>query len=140
MKIEVGKAYRRRDGSRAVATVWHDKPSWPEGGWFEMSPGPEVYGNGKLVNGSDRPADLVAEWPDEPTGPVVTETVKRVVEGTFSRVRIRHVAKSSVMLKLMGSAGGDTVVVAMDAAELRAAAAVLTEVADALDEAATCAR
>lgn len=122
MKIEVGKAYRRRDGSRAVATVWHDKPSWPEGGWFEMSPGPEVYGNGKLVNGSDRPADLVAEWPDEPTGPVVTETVKRIKPGEYGIVRV-------------GFANSISIVSSNDPAELRAAAAVLTEIADALDEA-----
>lgn len=81
---------------------------------------------------------LVDEWTDEPTGPVITETIKRIKPGVYGRVEVlsgpTDMCASAVQVTIHpGSPVSPHLW--LDASELRAAAATLTEIADALGEA-----
>ena len=126
MKIEEGKYYRTRDGRKVGPMVS-----------FGVGSG---YLKGNVANDEERVfrtadgghdfqislLDLVSEWTDEPTGPVRERLVKEIVPGFYGIVCV-------------GFRGGDKdkpeVSVAFaghSADELRAAAATLLEIADAL--------
>jgi hypothetical protein len=65
----------------------------------------------------------------KPQGPVITETVKRIVPGVYGSVSVSHVAKDAVEIAIKGP----DYHAEMNAAELRAAIVTLTEIADALE-------
>lgn len=66
----------------------------------------------------------------EPKGPVITETVKRIVPGAYGCVRVGEVYGSGrIDIALHRSAE----MLPLSAAELRDAIATLTEIADALE-------
>lgn len=144
LKIEEGKFYRTRDGQKvgpisrgyrgfnfwvapdlggSWSACWHEDGSyWPEGHPYRTP-----------VNAG---YDLVAEWTDEPTGPVRTRTVTEIEPGTYGRIEVTGTYKQDrVTLQWQGDSIHDAVpIVGMNAAELRAAAAVFTQLADALDQ------
>lgn len=121
MKIEAGKFYRTRDGQKI--------------GPFRVAEGITLaytgtgdswHLDGRYYRSCESPFDIIAEWTDEPTSPVRTVTRKEIEPGTYGYVEIggatsRHadVAVRSAMYS---------------ASELRAAAKVFTDLADALDE------
>lgn len=138
MKIEAGKYYRTRDGKKAGPLVLPPSRDGAEG-WVDGDVFHSWRDNGKfLLIGGEHDLDLVAEW--EPTGPVVTETVKRINPGIYGKLNITGTyQKNRVTLDwVTDDFHSAPPIVGLDAAELRAAAAVLTEIADALDEGATC--
>jgi hypothetical protein len=61
----------------------------------------------------------------EPAGPVITETVKRIVPGVYGAVTTSERNDSGVRISFPAAR--------LDATELRAAIATLTEIADALE-------
>jgi len=126
MKLEVGKYYRTRDGEkvgpmradprgRARGFEWADEHDWAwrADGTFD-------------IRRLECDEDLIAEWVDEPAapqpaGPVRTITRKEVVPGTYGDVFVDE--------------DGDVRVGYMsDAADIRAAIATLSEIADAMEE------
>lgn len=134
MKIEEGKSYKTRDGRKA------SEPEWDSyfGCWYlvideasEDNRAVRAY-RSDGIHGSDRVPndpnlDLVAEWADEPTGPVVVETVKRIVPGTHNGLEVKHFGGEAGVY-ITADAG------LWDASKLRAGAAIMTRYADALDE------
>lgn len=131
MKIEAGKYYKARDG-RKVGPMERNVESAIELPWLERGNDQCAWhGDGKRYVGSKAPEwDLVAEWTDEPTSPVRTVTRREIVPGTYGLV---------VVSGGPDQGGGPFVRVvlgreAFDASELRAAAKVFTDLADALDE------
>lgn len=121
-RLEVGKFYKTRDG-RKVGPVFMDGDNDPFV-WFDQNGGCWAIdgedGNAVGNIGSKTSGDIIAEWTEEPAGPVRTVTRKEIVPGTYGRVRITN--------------GGYVHVNSMkDAAELRAAIATLTEIADAME-------
>jgi hypothetical protein len=74
----------------------------------------------------------------KPAGPVITETVKRqrIIPGIYGRVSIHELGEHGIQYFALVDSVSDkerTAHVAMNAAELRAAIATLTEIADALE-------
>lgn len=140
IQIKAGKYYRTRDGrkvgpmvlaGKAGEIIWGvpSRPSWLDS-WKS---------NGAWRSGASCRSDLIAEWVDEPAAPspVRTVTRKEIVPGTYGRVRIfaskfpdrQHVALSLALSNDRFPAGNGEV---LDIAELRAAAKVFTDIADAL--------
>jgi hypothetical protein len=134
MKIEEGKSYRTRDGRKARNPRWDSDNHC----WFLVIEADSEYGRSVRVYHSDGThgdarvpndprLDLVAEWTDEPSGPVVVETVKRIVSGTHSGLQVHHV-RGDDGVYITADAG------LWDASKLRAGAAVMLQYADAFDE------
>lgn len=134
LKIEAGKYYRTRDGRKVGPMVRPAKPDeypWHGTGplgnciWYRSEGGKF---HGPIMQNA---LDLIAEWTDEPTGPVRTVTRKEIVPGVYGRVEVTADGAVRFVWARGVTQGGPTL---MSAPELRAAAAVLTELADALGE------
>lgn len=131
MKIEEGKSYLDERGAK-----W-----WPHGrdSGIRQSPWRVMndYGQIRFVSDDGIGSEgfrLVSEAPPDPspetapTGPVVVETAKRIVEGVYGLVRV-DVHRSARVFYIDPEDGYQAT-----PEQLRAAAATLTEIADALDE------
>ena len=136
MQIEVGKTYRARNGSK----VGPMQPAQSEGYDFYGSDGENdrvFQKDGRHGASNIRPdptMDLIAEWTD---GPVRTVTRREVVAGSYGRVRVGRVVDVPDCNN-PDVPHASRVSLAMDdaeytAAELKAAAAVLLELAGALE-------
>lgn len=134
MKIEAGKSYKTRDGRKAFNPRWSsDHNCW----YLVVDEASEDYRairayqsdgtHGKEGVCNVLNLDLVAEWADEPTAPVVVETVKRIVSGTHNGLDVKHFGGEAGVY-ITADAG------LWDANKLRAGAAIMTQYADALDE------
>lgn len=127
LKLEVGKYYRTRDGRKVGPMEPHRKKEWltdGKGALWSSFTGERYYGCA--------PADdLIAEWTDAPTGPVRTVTRKEIVPGVYGCVNLGAVDGDSAQIRLQNPGFLETW---YTAAELRAAIATLTEIADALEE------
>jgi hypothetical protein len=128
VNIIEGRYYKTRDGRKVG-------PMFPTGDfddkWTARSTGidlPHWHDNGSHYSGSIRDTDLIAEWQD---GPVVTETVKRIVPGVYGALGVGTVENGTVRVGFERMA---SVYLPLTAPELRAAAAVLTQLADALED------
>jgi len=121
MKVEVGKYYRTRDGRKVGPMRLHgDATSGLNGETFPFAADGMMFtdlGREAYDSREDSKNDLIAEWQE---GPVRTVTRKEIVPGVYGRVRIDCDGFCEV---------GTT----RNTAELRAAAATLIEIADALD-------
>ena len=84
--------------------------------------------NGAYLNEDESPFDILAEWADEPAGPVRAVTCKEIVPGNFNEVVVEY-SQPEHQLRVYTNLFQPAI-----ATELRAAAATLTEIADALDE------
>jgi hypothetical protein len=129
LRIEEGKFYRSRDG-RKVGPMYFIGPNHFDGA--EDGPYPQkcFYGDGQRFDGDDRGLCLVAEWTDQPCSPVRTVTRKEVVPGTYGKVRVLAKATNDPFPSHAHVRIDDG---QSSADELRAAAAILIEIADALD-------
>ena len=142
MRIEVGKYYRTADGRkigpmRRVPTEWGYRSS------FEWTAGERSINSLWTSDGSDSDwqsrqsgNDLVSEWPDEPTGPVRERTVKEIVPGVYGRLYIAKQASREprLLINLADECGKyEGVSHGWSIAEIRAAAANLIAIADALE-------
>jgi hypothetical protein len=132
MKVEEGKFYTLRNGSRVGPMTWR-------GGMMEDFVEPAMR-NWWRVDGrvggygtENNPLDIVAEG--EPTGPVRTVTRKEIVPGIYGKLNVTGTyQKSRVTLDwVTDDFYTAPPIVGLDASELRAAAATLTEIADALE-------
>ena len=115
MKLEVGKYYRTRDG-RKVGPMKRSNGSsnWPFfAGGFTYAEDGSSHVTKRVV-----PEDLIAEWQE---GPVRTVTRKEIVPGCYGIVCV-------------SVSGAGILGYSRDPAVLRAAAATLIEIADALEE------
>lgn len=149
MQIEEGKFYRTRAGRKAGPVKILDPRGHYHERWSAVIEGP---GEGAVryyqddgtwwVDYPNHDRDLVAEWQDpvvvpEITSPVRTRTVTEIVPGSYGRVVVGEVFGNAVSLalnnmnKVEPTGGGQH----LSASELRAAALVLTQLADALGDA-----
>ena len=92
MKIEAGKYYRTRDGKK-VGPMERDTYAGTEWPWTADNYIDRCRDDGTCSTydqPDERPSDIVAEWTDEPTGPVITETVtrKRIKPGVYGRLHV----------------------------------------------------
>jgi len=135
LKIEPGKFYRTRRGLRVEIKNSRGPDDYPFNGIMAYSNGqmePTLYWaeDGHYGELGEHPHDLISEWQDEePTGPVrtVTVTKKEIAYGKYSRVNVRPPSyEGNVSLELFGTQ--------FSARELRDAAKVLNEIAEALEE------
>lgn len=140
LRIEEEKFYRTRDGRKLGPTKPYQSIA-PDGPYAEChwEAGPYVYqDDGTFWNNANPRNDLVAEWhlstAVEPTGPVRTVTRKEIVEGEYGRIRVLPLAGVSDKHVGVRFTSGDVPLASLNAAELRAAAAVLIELADALTQ------
>lgn len=118
MKIEDGKYYKTRDG-RKVGPL-QATPYYPDYPWT-VDDGALMYNSeGRRIT-EYAGDDLIAEWTD---GPVRTVTRREVVPGPYGRVWVGEVRGKEIGVALNGMVSQD---------ELKAAAAVLLELAGALD-------
>lgn len=131
MIIESGKYYKTRDGRKVGPTEAYDSTNsvYPMCHWvvdrvLYQSDG--TFGDGTGPN----KCDLIAEWEE---GPVVTETVKRIVPGRYGCITVASEANGDRVQLVMASTSAE-LMTWYDAHELRAAAAVFTQLADALEE------
>lgn len=138
MQIEAGRFYRTRGGQKVGPITWFDAKAHDDGGFWKEPNGISWFKDGRFthVNG-DASLDLIAEWTDEPTGPVRIVTVpastrKEIVPGTHDRVRVGWGDKTT---NVSISVDPRTKGFYFDADELRAAAKVLNELADAIIDA-----
>ena len=131
MKIEEGKYYRTRDG-RKVGPMKLDEDSFSARfHWIGDGNGADYDNSGRDCDNDDCVYHLIAEWPDEPASPVRTVTRKEIVEGDYGVVTVGSTIGSTVSITLDGSREGW---VRVSAEQIREAAKVFTEIADALDE------
>lgn len=139
MQIEAGKFYKTRDGSKVGPAILRtrDQDGWSvaRGHPWACGTGFMHYPDGTCAYTKAPHLDLISEWGDT-TGPVVEETVTahRIVPGVYGRLDIAPgMLKSPTVL--MGIEDGiDTQLTHWTASELRAAAAVLSQLADALEQ------
>lgn len=128
MQIEAGKFYRTRDGQKVGPMIYFGIK-----GRFIVTVGDGAAweGDGRgLVDGKyDWSRDLIAEWIDEPASPVRTRTVSEIVPGDYGIVHVGGNDGKEVSVDLNGRP------TCYSAAELRAAAAVFVQLADALEAA-----
>ena len=132
MKIEAGIFYKTRGGEKVGPITLVSPPlheTWA--GYGEDSAITRTYfADGQWIKGEPTDNDLVSEWTDEPTGPVITETVKRIVPGVYGIVRVGGVRYGKALIQV--SMAERELWEGADAEQLRAAAATLLEIADAL--------
>lgn len=132
MRIEAGRFYKTRDGDKvgpmqAVPKEWGYRKAfvWTDGErrhlWTD-----DGRDSDWEPQKSDR--DLVEEWAE--IGPVRTVTRKEIVPGIYGRL-IVSAHKEAVHVSMVQNNGS----ACWKADELRAAAATLNEIADALGEA-----
>ena len=123
LKLEVGKSYRGVDGNKygPMECVRSTEHPWNEAGSVSYYVW-RCDDTGKWK----RDPTLIAEWPadDAPTGPVRTVTRKEIVPGVYGAVRVDQTCYGKVAKLSLQCA---------NIAELRAAIATLTEIADALE-------
>lgn len=156
MKIEAGRFYKTRDGRKvgpmSRPTVISDHPWRGEVKYADGHTNTLWYrGESGSFGSRDDANDIVAEWPRdsleqveaemdaeiaaEKRGPVRTVTRKEIVQGYYGPVEVSAVIGDRVGIRISHLHGPGGPEVPMNAAELRAAAATLTEIADALGEA-----
>ena len=128
MIIKAGKFYSTENGEkvgplRPYRHAW-DRPDEPA--FIEVENDGRLWDKNGVGYGAAKGLDLIAEWTDEPTGPVRTVTRKEIVPGTYGYVTTSGPNDAGVRITFPAAR--------LNAAELRAAAAILTEIADALDE------
>lgn len=121
MQVEAGKFYRTRDG-RKVGPMFEDKSFDRKAFVDQLGNGCGWAEDGKglwMASG----IDLVSEWSD---GPVREVTRKEIVPGVYGIIDVppQDDINDRVFIEGLGR---------VNAAELRAAAATLTEIADALE-------
>ena len=136
LKLEVGKYYRDADGNKRGPMS--QDPGFDGLIWDE---GDEDRGNdyhwmkdGQAGAGARHAVDLIAEWPDAPTGPVRTVTRKEVVPGIYNRLGVGEQSGDCIWVGLVENDGDYDLGSLLNASQLRALAATLTEIADALEE------
>ncbi len=145
MKIEAGNYYRTRDG-RKLGPAKRYYPIDHGHAWSspynacEWEVGPYLYQpDGTFWDNAEPARDLVSEWQDEPTGPVVTETVKRIKPGVYGCIQVVHPPPHNALSSCVqiGLHYNSELVTNLwvTPTDLRAAAAVFIEIADALDDA-----
>ena len=121
MKIEVGKYYKSRDGRKCTAHA-NDSEVYPFYIIGDSVPWHGVTASGASCIG-DANSDIIAEWQE---GPVRTVTRKEIVPGVYGYVKVHDPGSKFVRIDINDALG---------IAELRAAAATLIEIADALEDA-----
>lgn len=128
VKIEEGKSYKAANGERVgPMEFWAgntDRARQEAGdGKYWM-----IDGTGKChATGND----LIAEWPE---GPVRTVTRREIVPGVYDRVVVRDVVDGNkVIVRLDKDRLCDAPIVTMTADELRSAAMIFSQLAEALD-------
>lgn len=140
MRLVENKYYRTKGGRKIGPAECWDRPEgthrWALGGadW--------LYRDDGGLSGYASPDDeIVAEWTEESTGPVRTITRKEIVPGVYGRLRVhaenyagQHEGNGIGIGFTMRDDTTVTTVAALNADELRAAAATLNEIADALSE------
>lgn len=142
LKIEPGKFYRTRDG-RKVGPIeefapYQDK-QFVRAGSNDQT-GFESYrldGTWDFYPGQLTKNDLISEWQDEePTGPVRTVTVtKKIIQtGVYGKVTVGDAGDRKLIYVQIGNGSAF-----LSAQELRDAAKVLNELAECLEENASCA-
>jgi len=139
MQLEVGKFYRTRggwkagvvgdDGSRYLPLrVQHDAHNWHK--WHNI--------DGTLSDDVSSDFDIIAEWTDEPeqTGPVRDVLRKKIAHGIYGKLSVHQLRgdNGEVYMAFVDSISHkeNTVHAVLTAAELRAAAATMIEIADAM--------
>lgn len=125
MKLEAGKSYRSRSGDR-IGPITAFGGYFECDGWHFASDGTSsVEGRLPRPSGQDwrAPRDLVAEWSE---GPVRTVTRKEIVYGVFDSVLVNETGAGGTLESV-------EVLKVRTPSELRAAAATLIEIADALE-------
>lgn len=132
IKVEEGKYYRTRDGRKVGPMAFSDgskdfagAPGFGEGNWYTQH---SRHFKGEYINVSifgEQDDDLVAEWVDS-TSPVRTVTHREVVPGIYGNVHIHVGANYPHIVSALGMHKPE---------ELRAAAATLVEIAEALEDA-----
>jgi hypothetical protein len=114
-----GRYYKTRGGRKVGPMVQH------EYGWT-ADEGFTIYGtDGKraLGFGGDEPEDLISEWGE---GPVVTETVKRIVDWSGDDVTVSVHPDGKILI--------DVRMLTRKPERVKSAIAVLTQLADALED------
>lgn len=115
VKLEVGKYYKTRDG-RKVGPMIASGYAW----LYEDDQNCRLWNSDGSGYYGDTDGAIIAEWTEEPTGPVRTVTRKEIVPGVYGNVEVYGV--------------GDFYIRQSNATELRAAITTLTEIADALEQ------
>ena len=116
MIIKEGFIGRRRDGEKIGPITVSDIDG------FRYT----YKSDGSYLKEYASPLDIITEWTDEPTGPVRTVTRKEIVPGTYGYVTTSGPNDAGVRITFPAAR--------LNATEIRAAAATLTEIADALGE------
>lgn len=125
MQIEEGKSYKTRDGEKA-STARRDRVGDYQAWILSVGDVSRRYdSDGTWDHGETSKYDLIAEWKEEPTGPVTIETVKRINTGTFKRVHVTPINDDFVSLHLQGQT--------FNATELRDISELAAQLADALE-------
>lgn len=132
LKIEAGKFYRTRDGQKVGPAKYQDDASGQKRNWLVSGCAYRSDGTPYDTGGYNWPLDLVALWADEPASPVRTVTRREIVPGMYAGDLV-EIDRNAVV-----SEDGVSLWLPRNhrwiATDLRAAAAIFTQLADALDE------
>lgn len=115
-------------------------PMKVERAWFIDDRGWSFYADGRRMTKSDEPVHpdhLVSEWVEpDAEGPVRTVTRREIVPGTYGHVYVKGEMKNHPMGRVcLVGISSTTDTLGMTAHELRSAAMVLSQLAEALDDA-----
>lgn len=124
MKIEAGKSYKTAEGRKVGPMTRSVQSAFP---WTD---GDATWDDdGAHCGAGSCPDKIISEWTE---GPVRTVTRKEIVPGVYDRVHVGN-ADSAQVIVTLGGFGMGMQQQSFTSAELRAAAAVLIELAEALE-------
>lgn len=121
MKLEVGKFYKTRNGEVAGPLTTKNKGITFGTDGFSWS---EWYSNGRCLLEGEHERDLISEWEE---GPVRTVSRKEIVPGMYGKVCVQEKVRG-------GGLFGVAMVSTKDPNELREAAHILNQIAEALED------
>jgi len=129
LKIEAGKYYKTRDGRKVGPT----RASGPYFYVGEMT----YYYDGRRCRSHETADDIISEWQDETPSPIRTVTRREIVPGVYGRIKITGTYQGNRVT--MDWDRNDIItaavpIVGMSAEELREAAHLFNQLAEALGE------
>ena len=138
LRIEAGKYYKTRDGRKVGPAVFrnylHNIWPWYVGDEALRRNDGKVGGDGTFSDSFD----LISEWQDETTSPIRTVKRRGIVPGVYGRIKITGTYQGNRVT--MDWDRNDIItaavpIVGMSAEELREAAHLFNQLAEALEEA-----
>ncbi len=130
VKIEEGKFYKTRDGRKVGPIRRYDHDSWTGDAGNTLY---TVDGLRYFERDRGGSSDLISEWPNEETGPIRTITRREIVPGQYGCIKVESKPDGGYLHVRLVAEDCD-LKTWYNAEQLREAAHILNQLAEALDQ------